>query len=98
MNKDHLLLTVKSLLYIYQINHRELNLYCTSNLYKTDKIVMATNSLVPSNEVILNFANTEEIPTFLRNWNINKKRKFTPKLSSNSPAKRQRRSGPDNHR
>ncbi|KAI8322282.1 hypothetical protein EDC96DRAFT_570334 [Choanephora cucurbitarum] len=36
-----------------------------------------------------------EIPAFLRNWNANKKRKFKPKPCSNSPAKRQRRSGPD---
>ncbi|OBZ80367.1 hypothetical protein A0J61_11584 [Choanephora cucurbitarum] len=59
------------------------------------KIVMATSIGVLSNQGNLDFANTEEIPAFLRNWNVNKKRKFKPKPSSNSPAKRQRRSGPD---
>ncbi|KAI8338290.1 hypothetical protein BD560DRAFT_428271 [Blakeslea trispora] len=47
--------------------------------------------------VVLDFANTEEIPVFLRNWNVNKKRRFKPKISNCSPAKRQRRSGPDSH-
>ncbi|KAI8320561.1 hypothetical protein EDC96DRAFT_582299 [Choanephora cucurbitarum] len=57
--------------------------------------VMATNEGGLSNQVNLDFANTEEIPALLRNWNANKKRKFKPKPCSNSPAKRQRRSGPD---
>ena len=57
--------------------------------------VIATSSDGLSNQISLDFANTEEIPAFLRNWNVNKKRKFKPKLSSNSPVKRQRRSGPD---
>ncbi|KAI8347681.1 hypothetical protein BD560DRAFT_427754 [Blakeslea trispora] len=57
--------------------------------------VMATNRGDLSNQISLDFANTEEIPAFLRNWNVNKKRKFKPKPSSNSPAKRQRRSGSD---
>ncbi|KAI8327196.1 hypothetical protein BD560DRAFT_442346 [Blakeslea trispora] len=59
--------------------------------------VMVTNSSYLSNEVNLDFANTEEIPVFLRNWNVNKKRRFKPKISNCSPAKRQRRSGPDSH-
>ncbi|KAI8349043.1 hypothetical protein BD560DRAFT_439258 [Blakeslea trispora] len=59
--------------------------------------VMVTNSGYRSNEVNLDFANTEEIPVFLRNWNVNKKRKFKPKPSNCNPAKRQRRSGPDSH-
>ncbi|KAI8349037.1 hypothetical protein BD560DRAFT_439246 [Blakeslea trispora] len=58
---------------------------------------MVTNSGYRSNEVNLDFANTEEIPVFLRNWNVNKKRKFKPKPSNCNPAKRQRRSGPDSH-
>ncbi|KAI8361790.1 hypothetical protein EDC96DRAFT_545225 [Choanephora cucurbitarum] len=58
-------------------------------------LASSTNSGSLSNQTIIDFANTEEIPAFLRNWNVNKKRKFKPKASSSSPAKRQRRSGPD---
>ncbi|KAI8331414.1 hypothetical protein BD560DRAFT_429051 [Blakeslea trispora] len=57
--------------------------------------VMETNRHYHSNQISLDFANTEEIPAFLRNWNVNKKRMFKPRLSSSSPAKRQRRTGPD---
>ncbi|KAI8334900.1 hypothetical protein BD560DRAFT_428589 [Blakeslea trispora] len=55
---------------------------------------LVTRSVYPE---CLDFANTEEIPVFLRNWNVNKKRRFKPKISNCSPAKRQRRSGPDSH-
>ncbi|KAI8327406.1 hypothetical protein BD560DRAFT_429381 [Blakeslea trispora] len=60
--------------------------------------VMAINRHYRSNEIILDFADTKEIPLFLRNWNINKKRRFKPNASSNRPAKRQCRPGPDNLR
>ena len=61
---------------------------------------MATNSSNLSNsnlsnKVTIDFANTEEIPVFLRNWNFNKKRKFKPRISNSSSAKRLRRSDPD---
>ncbi|KAI8342870.1 hypothetical protein BD560DRAFT_428011 [Blakeslea trispora] len=57
--------------------------------------VMEINRHYHSNQISLDFVNTEKIPAFLRNWNVNKKRKFKPRLSSSSPAKRQRRTGPD---
>ncbi|KAI8337397.1 hypothetical protein BD560DRAFT_428332 [Blakeslea trispora] len=40
--------------------------------------------------VVVDFADTIEIPQFLRNWNSNKKRKFKPITNSNRPNKRQR--------
>ncbi|KAI8327519.1 hypothetical protein EDC96DRAFT_580649 [Choanephora cucurbitarum] len=49
--------------------------------------VMATNRGSLSNHISLDFANTEEIPAFLRKWNVNKKHKFKLKPNSNSPAK-----------
>ena len=47
------------------------------------------------NEISLDFADTEEIPSFLRNWNAKKKRKFKPRLNNCRPVKRQRRTEPD---
>ncbi|KAI8379047.1 hypothetical protein BD560DRAFT_432598 [Blakeslea trispora] len=62
---------------------------------RVKKEVKQTNRHHHSNQISLDFANTKEIPAFLRNWNVNKKRKFKPRLSSSSPAKMQRRTGPD---
>ncbi|OBZ80480.1 hypothetical protein A0J61_11471, partial [Choanephora cucurbitarum] len=76
------------------------------DINESDPLVMslaAENTRITSPPIPLPDAGTfptltNKIPTFLRNWNTNKKRKFTPKLNSNSPAKRQRRSSPDNYR
>ncbi|OBZ80999.1 hypothetical protein A0J61_10950 [Choanephora cucurbitarum] len=45
--------------------------------------------------VVIDFANTEEIPVFLRNWNVNRKRKFKPNVNQKNSNKRQRRTGPE---
>ncbi|KAI8334540.1 hypothetical protein BD560DRAFT_428646 [Blakeslea trispora] len=52
--------------------------------------VMPTNSGSEGNHLKFDFADTSEIPQFLRNWNSNKKRKFKPITNSNRPNKRQR--------
>ncbi|KAI8347863.1 hypothetical protein BD560DRAFT_439436 [Blakeslea trispora] len=44
------------------------------------------------NKVEIDFADTSEVPQFIRNWNSNRKRKFKPNVNMNNSNKRQRRS------